>query len=237
MSSSIPSTWDPKSEVIVNIFKKLDRTNSLLERLIPVAPKPLEKEFERITIPLDTARDNVEWQPPVYGDFILVEDITGTLDVRLKSKGFQVGDIIELDKVKIVRTEFDSLYLTNAAQPGLHAVLYIGRAAAFTSEATYMGDVVIIPPERITNFGGVAPTPPAAAVPITAVHTPVSAVIVQAFSVNGALVYVGGMGVTVGTGVELTAGQGVAIDIDNAAKVYVIGSAVGQGWCAIGVGW
>ena len=58
-------------------------------------------------------------------------------------------------------------------------------------------------------------------------------VLVKAAAGNTGIVYVGPLGVTAGTadatdGVELSAGDGFLIEIDNANKVYVIASAAGQ---------
>jgi len=58
-------------------------------------------------------------------------------------------------------------------------------------------------------------------------------VLVKAAAANTGIVYVGTSGVTAGSadatdGVELSAGDAVLIEVDNANKVYAIGSAAGQ---------
>jgi hypothetical protein len=65
-------------------------------------------------------------------------------------------------------------------------------------------------------------------------------VLVKAASTNTGIVYVGPKGVTAGTadatdGIELRAGEEIKIEVDNAKKVYVIGSATGQKvfWAAV----
>jgi len=65
-------------------------------------------------------------------------------------------------------------------------------------------------------------------------------VLVVADDANTGIVYVGPKGVTAGTadatdGVRLDAGDSITLEIDNANKVWVIGSATGQKvwWAAI----
>ena len=74
------------------------------------------------------------------------------------------------------------------------------------------------------------------AVQLTATSTPCKkGVLAKALSTNGDKVYVGKSGVTTGTGYELTAGETVAIEVDNVNKVYAIAGAAGQVVCWIGV--
>lgn len=58
-------------------------------------------------------------------------------------------------------------------------------------------------------------------------------VLVKADAANGGIVYVGNSDVTAGTtaatdGMPLSAGESVLVKVDNANKIYVIGSAVDQ---------
>lgn len=68
-----------------------------------------------------------------------------------------------------------------------------------------------------------------AAVQIVVASTPATKeVTVKAMSTNTGIVYVGATGVTTGTGFELTAGESITLAIDDANKVYAIGSAAAQ---------
>ena len=98
----------------------------------------------------------------------------------------------------------------------------------------------IIDPVKITvteaDFSHNQQTVGTTAVQLTAASTPCTeGVLVKALTTNGDLVYVGKSGVTTGTGYELTAGETVTIETDNANKVYCIAGAAGQKVCWIGV--
>lgn len=80
----------------------------------------------------------------------------------------------------------------------------------------------------------------AAAVQLTATDTPTSkGVLVKALSTNAGLVYVGRTSsVTANTdpatdGFELSAGEAILIEIDNANKIYAIASQAAQKVCFV----
>ena len=90
----------------------------------------LGRHYKKIYIPLDTARENEEFE--IYGDFILVEDINaGTkCEIRLNSKQ---NDPVNLIKVRRIESPFSKFYLSNDALSGGYVKLLIGGEAKFSA--------------------------------------------------------------------------------------------------------
>lgn len=84
-------------------------------------------------VDLSTPRDNKEY--PWGGDYLIVQAIDGELDARLDKNN---ATVIELDKLRKINTSFNRLYLTNTAQAGKTATLYIGKG--FMAD---LGDVAV----------------------------------------------------------------------------------------------
>ena len=98
----------------------------------------------------------------------------------------------------------------------------------------------VIEPVKITlteaDFAHNQQTVGVAQVQLVAASTPCKkGVLVKALSTNTDKVYVGKTGVTTATGYELTAGETITIEADNANKVYLIAGAAGQKVCWVGV--
>ena len=103
-----------------------------------------EKKYLKVKLDLGIKRDNKELRIP--GDFILVDSIDGALEVKLDKP---INDPIDFQRIKIIRSPFETMYLTNAAQAGKSAVFYLGREASFESEPKEIGKV-----EVTTVFSG-----------------------------------------------------------------------------------
>jgi len=89
-------------------------------------PKYTQDAYDVQTVDLGTARSNVE--VPWGGDYVLVENIDGELDIRFNRVN---ASLIELDKIRRVYTPFYRAYLTNSAQAGCTATIYIGKETIF----------------------------------------------------------------------------------------------------------
>jgi len=92
------------------------------------AEKP--KHYTTREIDLGTARSDEEL--PIIGDFLLVQEIDGALDVRVNETR---NKKINLQKIRQVKTPFYRLFLTNSAQSGKKAVLLIGREASMEAKS------------------------------------------------------------------------------------------------------
>jgi len=104
--------------------------------------KEVQVVYRRVTIDLSTARTKALFSYP--GDTILVEYIDGECDIHLDDPH---ADLIEIDKVKRIITKpakFSRFYVTNAAQSGKTARLYIGSEASFEAETEILGKVGIL---------------------------------------------------------------------------------------------
>jgi len=98
--------------------------------------------YDIITIDLGIAHDNDEIERA--GDVISVISITGELDIRLNEKD---EPAIEIDKIIRIVTKplkFTRFYITNIAQAGKQAILYIGKEASFESFPQRTGTVGIL---------------------------------------------------------------------------------------------
>jgi len=98
--------------------------------------------YDIVTIDLAIARENAELD--IIGDIISIITITGELDIRLNEKD---EPIIEIEKVIRIITKplrFSKIYLTNTAQAGKAATLYIGKEASFESVPQRTGTVGIL---------------------------------------------------------------------------------------------
>jgi len=87
--------------------------------------------YDIITIDLGIAHDLDEIERA--GDVISVISITGELDIRLNEKD---EPAIEIDKIIRIITKplkFTKFFITNTAQAGKEAILYIGKEASFES--------------------------------------------------------------------------------------------------------
>jgi len=95
--------------------------------------------YDIVTIDLGIAHDLDEIERA--GDVISVISITGELDVRLNEKD---EPAIEVDKIIRIVTKplkFTKFFITNTAQAGKHAILYIGKEASFESYPQRTGTV------------------------------------------------------------------------------------------------
>lgn len=109
-----------------NIFRLFARyIAEELPKFMP-RPEPVEQAYDIKTVDLQKARDKD--RVPWGGDYILVAEIDGELDIRLNDNS---SDPIELDKVPRITSPFYQAYLTNTAQSGKTALLYIGKKASF----------------------------------------------------------------------------------------------------------
>jgi len=98
--------------------------------------------YDIITIDLGIAHDLDEIERS--GDVISVISITGELDIRLNEKD---EPAIEIDKIIRVVTKplkFTKFFITNIAQAGKEAILYIGKEASFESYPQRTGTVGIL---------------------------------------------------------------------------------------------
>jgi len=104
--------------------------------------KEVRVVYRRVTIDLGTARDKALFSYP--GDTILVEYIDGEADIYLDDPH---ADLIEIDTVKRIVTKpvkFSRFYVTNAAQAGKTARLYIGSEASFEAFPEILGEVGVL---------------------------------------------------------------------------------------------
>ena len=112
-----------------NIFRLFARyIAEELPKFLP-AREHVEDPYEIKTVNLSKARDND--MMPWGGDYIRVQQIDGELDIRLDKSN---ADLIELDKLPILRSPFYRAYLTNTAQSGKTAILCIGKKRSFEAE-------------------------------------------------------------------------------------------------------
>lgn len=123
-------------------------------------------------------------------------------------------------RVKIVTAD-----ATNAVQliATVQPIPALGGAGG--GAATAAGQVS---PTCVSAAAKTAPATPAAATAIATTATANVGVLVAADDANAGTVYVGGSGVTVGTGVSLAAGDSVFLPVNDPAKIYCVGSVAAQ---------
>jgi len=98
--------------------------------------------YQKLEIDLSIARDKE--REDISGDFLVIESIDGDLDVKFNEK---TNAAINVYKNRKIITPFDTLYLTNTAQSGKSAVIWIGKGKSFVidtaSKAFYGGEVYV----------------------------------------------------------------------------------------------
>jgi len=111
---------------------------ALLKRLRSTKPKL----YKKLVIPLDGARTGVDSEAfDAAGDFLLVQDITGTATAQIIFNEPKQDPIDVTDRLRI-STPFYRFFIVNTAQAGESITLYVGKESLFTlggleaSEAT-----------------------------------------------------------------------------------------------------
>lgn len=84
------------------------------------------RAFDRIELDLGEARDKKEY--PIYGDVIIVEEITGNADLYVNEKD---SKRVDLNLSRKVYTDFWRIFITNTAQAGKVCNLLIGKEGCF----------------------------------------------------------------------------------------------------------
>jgi len=87
------------------------------------------RAYTKVTLDLSTARTDEPYQ--MEGDFIIVQSLTGSCEIKLNEK---TNDPVDLTVFSTIKSPFDRFFITNAAQSGKECILMIGRAAAFETE-------------------------------------------------------------------------------------------------------
>jgi len=104
----------------------LELVNSIEEKMPAPDLGGMPRFYELYELDLSTARTNEKVD--ITGDNLLVQDIDGSLTLRVNQIGH---DAIDLTKIRQVRTPFDALFFTNTAQTGASAILLIGKGTQF----------------------------------------------------------------------------------------------------------
>jgi len=90
------------------------------------------KLYQALGLDLSVARSQVEFK--VFGDQIVVESCTGTLEIALNEDEDFEAYKINIPKITEINTVFWRFFITNSAQAGKMARLLIGRDAMFTAK-------------------------------------------------------------------------------------------------------
>jgi len=99
--------------------------------------------YDIVRIDLGVAHDNDEIARA--GDVVSVISITGELDIRLNEKDEPSIEVDKLTRVVTKPVRFTRFYITNAAQAGKEALLYIGKEASFEVTPKAVGEIVTAP--------------------------------------------------------------------------------------------
>ena len=200
-----------------------------------IMPVVEEKKYLKVTLDLGIKRDNKELRLP--GDFILIDKIDGALEVRLDKP---TNDPIDFQRIKVIRSPFETMYLTNAAQAGRSAVLYVGREASFESEPLVIGKVEVVTPATVRT--GLIKMITAASGGEVLHSGSVLSVNIRSLSgdicIGGATdrpVVVSGFPFS-SIGFLLKAGEVKSMDIDNFNKIYLCSQKSGDAVSFLGVG-
>jgi len=113
---------------------------------MPTLPSGVAIEFgttyDIVRIDLSVAHDNDEIVRS--GDVISVISITGELDIRINEKDEPAIEIDKLTRIVTKPVKFTRFYITNTAQAGKEATLYIGKEASFEPVPQRVGTVGVL---------------------------------------------------------------------------------------------
>jgi len=98
--------------------------------------------YDIVRIDLGIAHDNDEIVRS--GDVISVISITGELDIRINEKDEPAIEIDKLTRIVTKPVRFTRFYITNTAQAGKEALLYIGKEASFEPVPQRVGNVGVL---------------------------------------------------------------------------------------------
>lgn len=168
------------------------------------------KPYQLITKDLGIAR--TDEGIVIEGDTLVVSELDGEVKVRFNEPD---ADQFTLTLNDIYEGIFYKLFLTNTAQSDRAVTLVVGKAGAFRLEPGGGTDT-----PRVLGHG--AQTTNAATAVVLASDTPCREVLVTAKPANTGYVYVGGSAVS-GTsyGKRLSAGESLAVSVNNLSKVYI----------------
>jgi len=99
-------------------------------------------DYTIVSVDLGIERRDVELE--IVGDRLTVIAITGELSVKLHEKDEPPIDLHKISRLSVVPKYFERLFLTNAAQSGKSALVYVGKAASFESEPKILANVGIL---------------------------------------------------------------------------------------------
>jgi len=135
------------SEITENMPQLIELIKSIEARMPSPNLPTMPKYYEVYPIDLSTARDKEAII--ITGDNLLVQDINGSLTVRINQPDY---DALDLMKIRQIKTPFDALYLTNEAQSGCSATLIVGRGAFFETIVSEAGTPQLIKPETAISL-------------------------------------------------------------------------------------
>jgi len=99
-------------------------------------------DYTIVSIDLGIERRDVELE--IVGDRLTVIAITGELSVKLHEKDEPPIDLHKISRLSVVPKYFERLFLTNIAQSGKSALVYVGKAASFESEPKILANVGVL---------------------------------------------------------------------------------------------